>query len=147
METDKIRDMLNEYLKDIFYRILDIQAKQVSKASGKRLSRTEMHSIEIIQDVEDAILTDVADKMRISKATASVSIDRLVKKGFVSKNISTKDKRKYTLNLTPVGEETYLQHKQFHDNMVNALLKDFEIADYPELLKGLKNLAGFFNSY
>ena len=147
METEKIRDLLNGYLKDIFYRVLDIQAKQVSLASDKRLSRTELHSIEIIKDVSDPILTDVADKMHISKATASVCIDRLVKKGFVSKNVSSDDKRKFTLGLTQVGEATYNQHKCFHDDMVEAVLTDFDITEYPELLKGLKNLADFFNSY
>ncbi len=147
METDKIRELLNGYLKDIFYRILDIQAKQVSLASDKRLSRTELHSIEIIKDVPDPILTDVADKMHISKATASVCIDRLVKKGFVSKNVSSEDKRKSTLGLTQIGEDTYSQHKRFHDDMVEAVLTDFDISEYPELLRGLKNLADFFNSY
>ncbi len=147
METEQIRDVLNGYLKDIFFRVLDIQAKQVSIASKKRLSRTELHSIEIIKDVPDPILTDVADKLHISKATASVCIDRLVKKGFVSKNISKDDKRKSTLALTQIGEDTYHQHKEFHEKMVDSLLKDFDISEYPELLKGLKNLADFFNSY
>ena len=147
METEKIRELLNEYLKNIFFRVLDIQAKQVSLASNKRLSRTELHSIEVIKDVPQPILTDVADKLQISKATASVCIDRLVKKGFVDKHISTEDKRKYSLGLTAVGEETYQQHKKFHDDMVDALVKNFEIEKYPDLLEGLKNLSDFFNSY
>jgi len=147
METENIRELLNGYLKDIFYRVLDIQAKQVSLATKKRLSRTELHSIEIIEDVPEPILTDVADTLRVSKATASVCIDRLVQKGFVSKHVSSQDKRKFTLGLTPIGKETYNQHKEFHDNMVEALLKDFDIEEYPELLRGLKNLSDFFNSY
>jgi len=147
MDNEQIRGLLNDYLKSIFFRVLDIQAKQVSLATQKRLSRTELHSIEIIKDASEPILTDVADTLHVSKATASVCVDRLVKKGFVSKHISSQDKRKFTLALTPIGEETYYQHKTFHDNMVDSLLKDFQIEQYPELLKGLKNLSDFFNSY
>lgn len=147
MEDIKTRNLLNDYLKSIFFRILDIQAKQVSLATHNRLSRTEMHSIEIIKDATDPILTDVAESLRVSKATASVCIDRLVKKGFVNKNIFTGDKRKFTLSLTTTGDTTYEQHRIFHDKMVDAMINDLGIEAYPELLRGLKNLADFFNEY
>jgi len=139
--------MINQFLKDIFYRVLDIQAKHVSVATEKRLSRTEMHAIEIIKDNDFPILTTVAECLRVSKATASVSIDRLVRKGFVTKKIFAEDKRKYSLALTSNGDLCYDQHKQFHDQMVTAVLNDFKIDEYPELVRGLKNLADFFDSY
>ena len=147
MRDLETRDLLNDYLKNIFYRILDIQAKQVSLAADNRLSRTEMHSIEIIKDAGEPILTDVAEVLRVSKATASVCIDRLVKKGFVTKNTCSDDKRKFTLSLTETGEATYEQHHLFHDKMVEAMIEDFKVEEYPELLRGLKNLAKFFNEY
>jgi len=147
MEKNQTKELINNYLKEIFYRVLDIQAKQVSIATEKRLSRTEMHSIEIIKDSGNPILTYVADKLRVSKATASVCIDRLVKKGFVLKKLFAGDRRKYSLELTDTGELCYSQHKEFHDKMVDALLYDFKLDEYPELLRGFRNMADFFNKY
>ena len=147
MQDSATRLLINQFLKDIFYRVLDIQAKQVSIATEKRLSRTEMHAIEIIRDTNTPILTTVAERLRVSKATASVSIDRLVKKGFVTKKLFSEDKRKYSLALTDIGELCYQQHNAFHEQMVEAVLTDFKLDDYPELLRGLGNLAAFFNRY
>ena len=147
MTENAERALINEFLKDIFYRVLDIQAKQVSIATEKRLSRTEMHAIEIIKDTPAPILTSVADQLRVSKATASVCIDRLVKKRFVTKNNFETDKRKYTLALTEIGEQCYQQHFAFHERMVDALLTGFKLSEYPELMRGLENLAHFFHSY
>lgn len=146
-EGTETRDLINQYLKDMFFRILDIQANYVSIATQNKLSRTEMHSIEIIKELDDPIVTEVAEKLRVSKATASVSIERLVKKGFVKKHKFEHDKRKFYLELTETGDGCYDQHKAFHDQMVQALLTDFKIDEYPELLRGLKNLAQFFDQF
>lgn len=147
MQETATRALINHFLKDIFFRVLDIQAKNVSIATEKRLSRTEMHAIEIIKDYDTPILTTVAERLRVSKATASVSIDRLVKKGFVSKKLFSEDKRKFSLALTDIGELCYQQHKAFHEKMVESVLTDFKLDEYPELMRGLENLATFFNSF
>ena len=110
MNKQKAEAIINVFLKDIFYRVLDIQAKQVSMATEKKLSRTEMHAIEIVKDESAPILTDVAEKLRVTKATASVCIDRLVKKGFVSKQKLKNDARKFSLALTESGDACYDQH-------------------------------------
>ena len=106
-----------------------------------------MHAIEIIKDTPAPILTSVADQLRVSKATASVCIDRLVRKKFVSRNNFEQDKRKYTLALTDIGEQCYQQHNAFHERMVDALLNGFKLDEYPELMRGLENLAAFFHKY
>jgi len=147
MNQTNTKTLVNYYLKEIFYRVLSIQEKHVSIATEKRLSRTEIHSIEIIKDAVNPILTHVAEELRVSKATASVCVERLVKKGFVSKKKLADDKRKHSLELTQTGELCYNQHQAFHEKMVDAILVDFKLDEYPELLRGFKNLAEFFRKY
>ena len=104
-----------------------------------------MHVMEAIQESPGATLTDIAEMMGITKATASVSVKRLVKKDYVQKTKVTSDKRKSILKLTEHGEFCCKKHRQFHEMMVESLLKDFDIAEYPGLLQSLQSLLGFFN--
>ncbi len=140
-----IRVLLNQLLKDMFYRILRLQEKSVSKSANDNLSRTEMHALENIQDSPGATLTQIAEMLGVTKATVSVSVSRLVKKGYLVKTKVDEDKRKSELQLTEKGEECCKKHKQFHDMLIESILKEFDIAAYPNLIVSMEALLGFFN--
>ena len=46
----------------------------VSRAAQESISRTEMHTLEAIEGSEYVTLTQIADKLGITKATASVTV-------------------------------------------------------------------------
>jgi DNA-binding MarR family transcriptional regulator len=145
MTDQEIEVLLNQALKDMFYSVLRLQEQSVSKLANGNLSRTEMHTLEIVQDCPDAVLTQIAEMLGITKATASVSISRLVEKGYLVKAPKSDDKRKQILELTADGEEACKKHKQFHDMLVHSIMREFNVAEYPEVLKSLQALVGFFN--
>lgn len=145
MSDDKLRTLLNDILKDLFFKILRLQEKTVSRLTGDVISRTEMHALEVIEDNNNITLTQLADKLSISKATASVCITRLAKKDYIDKIKVRRDKRKSILRLTSKGENCCAKHREFHDRMVTRLLEDFKMAEYPELVKGLTALYAFFD--
>ncbi len=140
-----IRLLLNELLKNLFFKILRIQEKSVSLSSNDVISRTEMHSLEVIQQGQNVTLTLLAEKLGITKATASVCVSRLVKKGYIVKTQLEDDKRKNVLKLKEKGEHLCQKHAVFHEQMIDSLLADFKISEYPQLLKGLEALYLFFN--
>lgn len=147
MTEDSIRSLLNELLKDLFFRILRIQERSVSQNSKDSISRTEMHVLEVIHQFENNVtLTQLADKLGITKATASVCISRLEKKDYIEKTKFKRDKRKSVLKLKEKGEYLCLKHAEFHDKMIDSILKDFKISEYPQLLKGLEALYHFFGN-
>ena len=144
MTQEAIRKLLNQILKDLFFKILKIQSKMVSLAAQENISRTEMHTLEAIQESEYVTLTQIADKLSITKATASVTIKRLVKKGFVKKVKEENDKRISTLKLTQKGEDSCDKHRQFHDGLVEGILMDFKIEEHPYVVKSLQALLDYF---
>lgn len=144
MNESEVKELLNNILKDLFYKILRLQAKSVSGSTGGQISRTEMHVLETIGDLTDSTMTDIAEALGISKATASVSIATLTKKGYLKKVKSDKDKRKSILILTEKGEKASKNHRQFHEMMVKSVMNKFKIEEYPEVLKSLSALADFF---
>ena len=147
MTEKEIRTLLNKILKELFFKILRIQEKVVSKSSNERISRTEMHMLETIEESQKATLTCIADELGITKATASVSVARLATKGFIEKIKSDRDKRTTILKLTEKGEMCCNNHRQFHEMMVQSILKDFRIKQYPDVLKSLRGLSDFFSSF
>ena len=144
MTEEVVRKLLNQILKDLFFKILRIQAKMVSRAAQENISRTEMHTIEAIEESEYVTLTQIADKLSVTKATASVTIKRLVKKGFVKKVKEENDKRISTLKLTQKGEDSCGKHRQFHDGLVDGILHDFNIEEHPHVVKSLQALLDYF---
>ena len=145
MDENQTKQMLNQILKDLFYKVMKIQVKSVAKATGGTLSRTEMHLLECVHDNPDVIMSDIAQTMGITKATASVSVGTLVKKGYLNKIQLPDDRRKATLELTQKGEISCAKHKKFHDMMVKSVLSEFEIERYPEVTASLSALLSFFD--
>jgi DNA-binding MarR family transcriptional regulator len=144
MTEEVIRKLLNQILKDLFFKILKLQAKMVSRAAQENISRTEMHTLEAIEGSEYVTLTQIADKLCITKATASVTVKRLVKKGFVKKVKEENDKRISTLKLTAKGEESCSKHREFHEGLVDGILHEFNIAEHPHVVKSLQALLDYF---
>jgi DNA-binding MarR family transcriptional regulator len=145
MDQTHVEKVLNQVLKDLFYKILRIQEKDVASASNSNLSRTEMHVLEIIEDVPDVTLTQIAEMLGVTKATASVTVARLEKKRYLQKVRLDADKRKSLLKLTKDGLFCHEKHRQFHEQMVQRVLMDFKIEEYPTVIKSLEALLQFFN--
>ena len=145
MTDQEIELLLNQALKDMFYSVLRLQERSVSQLANGNLSRTEMHALEIVQDIPDATLTQIADILGITKATVSVSVNRLVEKGYLIKTRAEDDKRKSILQLTDEGEAMCKKHTQFHDMLIHAVMRDFQVAQYPEVLASMQALVNFFN--
>ncbi|MPM09288.1 hypothetical protein SDC9_55604 [bioreactor metagenome] len=146
MTDQEIELLLNQALKDMFYSVLRLQEKSVSKLANGNLSRTEMHALEIVQDLPEATLTQIADILGITKATVSVSVNRLVEKGFLVKTRAENDGRKSILKLTEAGEAMCKKHTQFHDMLIRAVMRDFQVSQYPEVLQSMQALVNFFNN-
>lgn len=147
MDNIEINKMTNEILKELFHQIMIIQEKFVEDSSNIKLSRTEIHIIEIVGDDPKSILTDIASKLYITKATASVSIGRLVEKGLVNRIPLENDKRKHALVLSADGLLCYNSHATFHNELIEALTNDFNLNEKKELARGLKQMLEFFKEH
>ena len=145
MTEQEIKVLVNRVLKDMFFKVLRLQERYVSSSSDDTLSRTEMHILEIVQDMEDATVTDIAEQLGVTKATASVAVARLEEKKHLKKVKSECDKRKSILKLTEDGLYCCEKHQKFHDIMVKSVMKDFDIKQYPDVLKALSALLDFFD--
>ena len=70
-----------------------------------------------------------------------------VKKGYVKRVRSEKDRRIVLVSLSEKGEKAYNHHRMFHDRMVLAVLEGLDKEETEVLMKVLENLQNFFRSY
>ncbi len=135
------RQVLNELLVDIFNRILVIE-ERYHRLHGIKLTMSEIHTLEGIQNSETKMMSDVASALRITQGTLTVTINRLSHKGYVNRTQDAKDRRIYRLGLTDKGMEVMNVHNQFHEEMVDRLL--LHLDDNDALIDSLADINGFF---
>jgi DNA-binding MarR family transcriptional regulator len=79
--------------------------KQMGESSGfSKLTINQIHYIDAVNDLGKPAITQIADRLKISKASVTAGINKLVNLGFVRKNQSNEDKRVFHVSLTEEGE-------------------------------------------
>lgn len=139
-ETKKV---INELLVEIFHHILSIEGQKL-KELGVNLSMSEVHVLEAISKTKEPTMGNIAARLRVTVGTLTTAINRLVDKGYVSRKRDKDDKRKVFVDLTAPAIEVMKTHDEFHDEMINAVIKDNNLEEDNVLLKSLTNISNFF---
>ena len=142
MDTPK--EVLNELLVEVFNHILSIEG-QTLKARGVRLSMNEIHVIEAIKKTKDPTMTHLAKRLRVTVGTLTTAMNRLVEKGFCTR-YREEDKRKVLIALTNKAIEALEIHDHFHDEMIDAVIRDMNLDEDEALLQSLKNISTYFKN-
>ena len=87
------------------------------------LTATQFNYLEIIGELENPTLTELAAAMKLTKPSVTAAIDRLVVKGLVSKVHSDTDKRSSHLHLTEIGEQINKRHDFAHNFVIGLIAK------------------------
>lgn len=139
----RTKDVINELLVEVFNHILSIEG-QTLKERGIRLSMSEVHVLEAINNSETKTMGDVARKLRITLGTLTTSIDVLVRKKHVIRTRAQDDKRKVLLQLTDAAFDVLRIHDGFHNEMVESVINDLNIEKDEALVKSLENISNYF---
>ncbi|MFV0558194.1 MAG: MarR family winged helix-turn-helix transcriptional regulator [Enterococcus sp.] len=140
-------ETVNDYLVNVFNDILTIEESELRKSQFNDLSITEMHTIEAIGMYDHKTTSEVAKDLAITVGTLTTAINRLVKKEYVQRIRSEKDRRVVKLGLTKKGKLLFRVHKHFHRQMIKGILVDTSSEEERVLLQALKNLHDFLQTY
>lgn len=141
---ETIREV-NDYIVRIFNEIMQIEEESLKQSTFSDITIKEMHTIEAIGLVHQPTSNEVAKKLGVTPGTLSVSIQNLVKKGYVERLSSPNDRRVVRLSLTKKGKLVYRLHHKFHTEMVEKTLTGLEKEEAQVLIKGLRNLNQFLD--
>lgn len=141
---DQAYEMFHEVLVKLFNDIMNIEAKAIITPEFRDITNNDMHVIEAVGIREPRNMSSVAKTLGITVGTLTISINGLVKKGYVHRVRSDADRRVVLVSLTEKGEKAYHHHEKFHEDMIQSLLKDLSEEETKTLVSALTNLRDFF---
>lgn len=101
------------------------------------LTQKQVSVLWLIDDHPDIAQTDLAQRMRMDRATTMAIVNRLQARGYLVRGKSPNDGRKQTLNLTGDGREALKQAKtaiQDHESWLKSRFTDKEVGQLIEML-------------
>ena len=113
---------MSESLVRIFENVLLTEEKSLSQGYFSDLSLAEMHTLTAIGPYEAKTMSQTAQVLGITTGTLTVSIDRLVRKGYVDRRRDDKDKR---ISLTRNGKLACRMHSKFHRVLAKRILEPY----------------------
>jgi DNA-binding MarR family transcriptional regulator len=92
-----------------FINTLDLTLKKLHVEAGadSRLSKLTIHQfqyIDAINELGEPSITEIALRLKITKASVTTGINKLIKLGYVTKTQSDQDKRVFHISLTESSE-------------------------------------------
>ena len=101
------------------------------------LTQKQVSVLWLVDDHPDIAQSDLAQRMRMDRATTMAIVNRLEARAFLLRGKSRSDGRKQTLNLTAAGHKALVVAKQAihqHEQWIKSRFKDREVARLIELL-------------
>ena len=147
MDSRARLEELNTLLVDTYESVLRVEEKSLKHIGGGDLSIAEFHTLECIGSGQDSCRTvgEIAEALDVTVPTVTVCVNKLVKKGYVTKTRSEKDARVTIVELTREGRKMNRLHRYFHEQMILAVGEEFSEEEMEVLLRCIRKLNTFFD--
>ncbi|MEE3717915.1 MarR family winged helix-turn-helix transcriptional regulator [Tumidithrix elongata RA019] len=138
-----MEEILIEFVSTLDASFKKIQGEVGSTTGISKLTISQFQYINAIHELGNPTITEVADKLAITKASVTAGIDKLIKMGYVTKAQSQDDRRSFHVSLTETGEQLidakYLALKEY-GAFINAALSDKEAKQFEAIITKLVKL-------
>ena len=124
----------------LFNDILDYQESALSTSEFKDLTNNDIHVISAIGMNCKKNMSMIAKELAVTIGTLTISINSLVRKGYVIKERSKKDKRVVLVKLSQRGKEAFIKYEEFHDEMVKSMLENLDDIEREPLMSALQKI-------
>ena len=106
-----------------------------------------MHVIDAIGIDEPKNMSAIARTLSVTVGTLTIAMNSLVKKGYVTRQRGSEDRRVVYISLSEKGVKAYYHHKQFHEKMIRGVEEELTEEELKTLVKALKKLNSWFRSF
>ena len=131
---------INTILVRLFNDILDYESKVFKNTEFKDITTNDMHIIDVIGLNQKKNMSGVAKDLSVTMGTLTISINNLVKKGYVTRVRSEKDRRIVYVELSKKGIDAYNKHNEVHKDMVTSMLDTLDEKETEILIEGLHKI-------
>lgn len=101
MQFEELLIQINE----IFHKaITQYKEEMVGKSEFSDITVSQLFYLEAIYHLDNPTLSELADHLKVSKASATAAVQKLIRKGLAGKVQSSIDQRVYHVHLSGAGE-------------------------------------------
>lgn len=104
------------------------EKKELKSSQFNDISVNDLHIVHIVALNKNITISQISQKIMLTKATLTRSIDKLERLGYVERVYSKSDRRVTNIKLARRGKLLYrlhnLEHKKYVDTLLSNLSKD-----------------------
>ena len=136
---------MNEMLTEAYRSIIKVEELMLLQLSGGKLTLSEMHVLESIgkSASKSLTITEIAQDLDITPPSVTTMIQRLERKGYISKDRSSVDARRVHVVLMEEGRQAEIAHRYFRRKIIRELTEEFDEAEKAAILSGLEKMNAF----
>ena len=138
---------INQVLVSLIHEIWKLEGEAIITREFKDITNNDMHVIEAVGLGDGSNMSSIARKLNVTVGTLTIAINNLVKKKYVERRRSEKDRRVVLVKLTDRGVAAYRHHEDYHRQMTEAILEKLDRTELPVLMKMLDAVTEFFKGY
>lgn len=135
---------LNELTHQLFTFFNEFTSWENSVIRTSELTISEAHAIEVLGEHGPMNMKNLAKQLGVTTGTTTVTVDRLEKKAYASREPVKEDRRVHLITLTDKGRQAFDEHHQYHLNLteqIGSVLSDEEAAQLLSLLRKINEEA------
>lgn len=129
---------LGKMIEILTHRIEEYERRIIEKSDLSNLSPRQLYYLDEIYHLKQPTLTELAEKIDVSKPSATALVYKLERSGYIKKIRSLEDKRSFHILLTDKGEKLAALHDGIHykfAEMIESNLSDDENQVLLDILK------------
>ena len=133
---------IDRNIDDILDGLLSVLRKSRPQHVGKIIgvSRAEHHALRILAAHEGCEISTFAINVGVSQPTATVTVDRLVDAGYVTRTPCTNDRRVTRLHLTDKGHDIVERSRQAHRAIMTPYVERLSKEEQETLVRILNKM-------
>ncbi|UCH84601.1 MAG: MarR family transcriptional regulator [Candidatus Latescibacterota bacterium] len=144
MRLDERTKVINDFLASthIFYSAInELMEEQLREDVGNELTVPQYRLLKLVDATMIESISDVATVSRVTNAAASKAVDRLVRRGLMTRTESTDDRRVSLLSLTAEGQELLKRYEAVQGQVLESLFRQFMPEDFVRTARLLDRLS------
>jgi DNA-binding MarR family transcriptional regulator len=109
--------------------------------TGDVVSLKHVQILDHLDESTSMSLVELAEHLGVTPSTTSIAVDRLVKRGYITRTPDVVDRRRIHLRLTPAGARVCAAHSVLDPELVDHVIAALPDGDRDRAIEGLELLA------
>ena len=132
--------MLKDIITLLTTEIAKIEEKTITGSRFSELTGKQMHYLEVISNLDNPNLSELATELNLSKPSITAIIDKFEEKGFIRKVKSDEDRRVSHIHMAEKGKEIEKVHSKIHMRISDMFTSKLSEGDSKSLINLLSKI-------